>query len=267
MNVLTNLDRQLVIGHRGNAAHAPENTLESFAQAISLGVDAIELDVRVTADGVPVVIHDPTLGRTTDHNDSVAEVPASRLQRADAGAAFTPDAGESFPYRGRGLTIPTLADVLSAFPTTPLLIEVKVPEAAAALYQTLASAGATDRVVAASMQRAAVAPLRKSGLATGAAAADVLQLLPRALLGRKPPPLPQYDALFIPPWYYGIPLPVAALARLARAVGVATHVWTIDDARGAQELWKAGIQGIVTNDPAAMIRARAALISPPGPRH
>jgi glycerophosphoryl diester phosphodiesterase len=258
MNPLTNLDGRLVIGHRGNAAFAPENTLESFDQAVALGVDAIEFDVRVARDGVPVVIHDRTLERTTGRRDAVASLTIAELQTVDTGATFTRDGGKTFPYRGRGLTVPTLAEVLARFPNVPMLIEVKVPEAAAAVERALETAGATQRVVAASMRHDAVAPLRGRQVATGASAIDVIGLLGAAFLSTTRGPLP-YRALCIPRWYYGIPLPVLRLARAGRRSGAVTHVWTIDDPRVAKRLWRAGVQGIVTNDPATMITARAHL--------
>jgi glycerophosphoryl diester phosphodiesterase len=257
-NALTSLDGRFVIGHRGNAIHAPENTLESFRQAVALGVDAIELDVRVTRDGVPVVIHDPTLGRTTDRGDGVADISLAGLRRADAGARFSPDAGATFPYQGRGLTIPTLREVVDALPGIPLLIEVKVPEAGPAIVDTLARSGDGGRIVAASMQREAVLPLRAANLATGASAADVLSLWSLLIRRRFPQALP-YAALCIPRRYSGLPLPVAGLARVAKGAGVATHVWTVDDPRVAAKLWRAGVQGIVTNDPRTMLRARSQL--------
>ena len=257
-NALTTLEGRFVIGHRGNAAQAPENTLESFRQAAALGVDAIELDVRLTRDGVPVVIHDPTLGRTTDRGDVVADVPLARLRRADAGAMFTRDAGASFPYRGRGLTIPTLRDVLDVTRGIPLLIEVKVPEAGPAIADVLGQANASSRVVAASMQRAAILPLRDARIATGASAMDVLSLWSRLIRGRPPRSLP-YAALCIPRVYGALPLPVRGLARVARTALVTTHVWTVDDPSVAQRLWRSGVQGIVTNDPATILRARAQL--------
>ena len=199
VNTLTDLGNRLVIAHRGNAAHAPENTLESFDQAIALGADALELDVRVSRDGVPVVIHDPTLLRTAGRRDAVAALTAAELARADTGATFTSDGGATFPYRDRGLTVPTLAEVLVRFPKTPLLIEVKVPEAAAALERALVASGAAGRTVAASLLHDALAPLRGRTLATGASALDVVRLLPNALLGRAPAQLP-YQALCIPRW-------------------------------------------------------------------
>ena len=257
MNVLTDLGARLVIGHRGNAAHAPENTIESFAQAVSLGVDALELDVRLTRDGVPVVIHDQTMARTTNRAGSVADLTLYEMRRADAGAWFSPDGGTSFPYRGRGLTVPTFEEVLAAFPDMPLLIEVKVTEAALPVAEAISHANAADRCVLASMQGSAVAPLRPK-FKTGASGAEVARLLGAIAGGSEATRLP-YDALCIPPWYYGLPLPVRALARLARPAGVVTHVWTIDDAETARSLWSAGIQGIITNDPALIIRARQEL--------
>ncbi len=74
MHLLLDPARRPVVGHRGNRAHAPEDTVESFAQALALGVDAIEFDLHLTRDGVPVVIHDPTLDRTTDRSGAVADL-------------------------------------------------------------------------------------------------------------------------------------------------------------------------------------------------
>ncbi|HEY2852865.1 MAG TPA: glycerophosphodiester phosphodiesterase family protein [Gemmatimonadaceae bacterium] len=254
MNVLTDPAARLVIGHRGNPAHAPENTLESFAQAASLGVDALELDVRLTSDGIPVVVHDRTIARTTDRGGEVAAQSLAQIRKADAGAWFSRDAGATFPFRGRGLTIPTFDEVLAAFPRMPLLIEVKVAEAGQPVAEALARAGANDRCVFASMQGAAVAPLRPAWR-TGASASEVARLLGLVLGGGRVRTVP-YDALCIPPWYYGLPLPVTALARAARPAGVVTHLWTIDDPLVAKGYWEDGIQGIVTNDPAILIRAR-----------
>lgn len=261
MNALTELGRRTVIGHRGNAAHAPENTLESFAQAVALGVDALEFDVRLTRDAVPVVLHDPTLARTTNRVDAIADLSVAELRAIDAGAWFTPDAGASFPYRRRGLTIPTLAEVVASFPRIPLLIEIKVASAVEAIFEVLSKAGAIERSLVASMDQPAISPFRRHTVATGAAAADVLRLLPRALFGLQPSRLP-YDALCIPLWYGGVPIPVVALARAARAAGVVTHVWTIDAPETAERLWRAGVQGIITNDPATMIRVRSDLAHP-----
>ena len=90
MHPLLDLTAHPIVGHRGNAAHAPENTIESFRQAVAIGVDALEMDVHLTADGHVVVIHDPTLDRTTNRSGRVERMTLAEVQRADAGA--TPSA-------------------------------------------------------------------------------------------------------------------------------------------------------------------------------
>ncbi|MDQ6611368.1 MAG: glycerophosphodiester phosphodiesterase, partial [Gemmatimonadota bacterium] len=107
MNILLDISAHPVIGHRGNRAHAPENTLESLGQAIALGVDAVEFDLRVTRDGKLVVMHDPTLERTTSGAGLVNAHTLHELQQFDAGANFTRDAGRTFPWRNRAVTVPS----------------------------------------------------------------------------------------------------------------------------------------------------------------
>src|SRR5918997_6417535 len=87
----------LIYAHRGASAIHPENTLRAFQHALALGVDGIELDVHATADGIPVVIHDRDVGRTTDGTGYVDEIQLARLQTFDA---------------GDGERVPTLAEVL-----------------------------------------------------------------------------------------------------------------------------------------------------------
>ena len=108
-----------VIGHRGNRAHAPENTLESFLEAVALGADALEFDLRVSRDGQLVVFHDPTLERTTDGRGPVDQHSVAELKRLDAGAKFTRDGGRSFPWRGRGVTVSTFDEIVEALPRQP----------------------------------------------------------------------------------------------------------------------------------------------------
>ena len=131
-------------------------------------------------------------------------------------------------------------------------------EAGPEIVDLLARAGASGRVVAASMQRETIQPLREANLATGASAMDVLSLWLRLMRGPLPQSLP-YAALCIPRIYAGLPIPVVGLARLARGASVATHVWTVDEPGVAERLWLAGIQGIVTNDPRTMLSLRARL--------
>lgn len=245
-----------VVGHRGNRAHAPENTLPSFAQAVALGADAVELDLHLSSDGVLMVIHDPSLERTTDGRGAVAAHTAQALQRLDAGAGFSRDGGRSHPWRGRGVVIPRFDQLVEALPPTlPLIIELKTAAAAPALLAAVRRHALQRRVIVAGFDRASTAPLRDAGFALGACQREVAALLPFALLGRDPGPLP-YRALCIPPRWHGLPLPVAAFARALRRRGGCTHVWTVNDPAQAQALWRAGVQGIISDDPAAILAVR-----------
>jgi glycerophosphoryl diester phosphodiesterase len=255
VNVLGDPTARLVIGHRGDSAHYPENTAASFDRAVELGVDAIEFDLRVTRDGVVVVIHDPTVDRTTDGTGAVAAMTLAELRSLDAGARFTAG-GNAYPFRGQGLAILTFDELLDRYQSIPLLTEVKVAEAVDGALSTIARHGAEERVLLDSTAAAAVAPFRRTRLLTGASLRDVVRLLPRAVFGVPPVKLP-YSALCVPPWYNGIPVPIARLARVARAVGVATHVWTINDPQVAAALWHAGVNGIITDDPATMLAVRS----------
>ncbi len=110
--------RLLVFAHRGARQQAPENTLPAFLRAAELGADGVELDVQLTADAVPVVIHDGTLGRTTDGSGHVAERPYAALRELDAGAWFGPEFA--------GTRIPTLTEVFETLGQRLLInIELK----------------------------------------------------------------------------------------------------------------------------------------------
>ena len=244
-----------VVGHRGNCAHAPENTLVSFRQAVALGVDALEFDVRLTRDGEVVVVHDPTLTRTTGVAGEVRDMTLAELRDADAGATFSRDQGRSFPYRGLGIGIPTLAEVLEELPQFPVLIELKVAEVAAATRRVIERMGAEARCIVASSVEAAIPPFEGSRIAIGATPGHVAPLLLPALMGRRFQALP-FRTMSLPRMWRGIPVPLAALARATRPAGATLHVWTINDPATAKRLWMRGVHGILSDDPAAMLAAR-----------
>src|ERR671916_458700 len=104
------------LAHRGASALAPENTIEAFRLAVEAGAGGLELDVHVTRDGHIVVIHDATVDRTTNGTGAVSEMTLEELRRLDAGHNFSPDGGPTRPYRGRGVRVPTLGEVLREFP-------------------------------------------------------------------------------------------------------------------------------------------------------
>ncbi len=248
---LLDVTRRLVIGHRGAPAEAPENTLPSFARALERGADALELDVRLSADGVAMVVHDPTLDRTTDRSGPVAACTASALHGADAGAPFSPDGGRTFPWAGLGVRIPTLAEVLRAFPATPLLIELKVAAAAGAVRRELLEAGAAARCVVASFERDALAPFREPPFLRAATQREILRLWIGSQLGFA---LAERDCrcFAVPPRHRHLTVLTDRFLLAARRIERPVHVWTVDDPALAATLWGRGVTGIITNDPGAM---------------
>ena len=247
-----------VIGHRGNRAHAPENTRESLLEAVALGADALEFDLRLTRDGQLVVFHDATLERTTDGHGAIEQHTLAELQRLDAGAKFTPDGGRSFPWRGRGVRVSSFDEIVDALPRhLPCIVELKTPAATEPLRQAVRRHGLEKRVIVAGFDPRSTRPLRGAGFALGASTRDVLALLPAALLRLHAAPR-HVQALCIPQRWHGLPVPIAAFARALRGSGTVIHVWTVNDAAAAHALWAAGVQGIISDDPARMLQARAA---------
>jgi glycerophosphoryl diester phosphodiesterase len=246
-----------VIGHRGNRAFAPENTLESFVEAVALGADALEFDLRVSRDGQLVVFHDATLERTTDGQGPVEQHTLAELGRLDAGAHFTRDGGCSFPWRGRGVTVSSFDEIIDALPRTlPCIIELKTPAATEPLRRAILRHGIAQRIIVAGFDPQSTRPLRDAGFALGASTPDVVALLPAALLHRRAAPR-FVQALCIPQRWHGLPVPIGAFARVLRGSGTVIHVWTVNDPAQAAMLWAVGVQGIISDDPGLMLGARA----------
>jgi glycerophosphoryl diester phosphodiesterase len=254
-NPLLDLSARPVIAHRGASGAAPENTLAAFELAARQGADAFELDVRLTADGVPVVLHDPTLERTTDRAGPLAALRVADLKDIDAGARFTLDRGKTFPFRATDVRISTLADILRRFPDMPVLLEIKEVAAQEAVRQVLLEEKAVERCVLASENHAALQRFREPPFATAASAAEI-GVLYRAVLVRRVPASVPYRCLSVPVRHRGLPVPTRSFVAAARGLGCPVHVWTVNDAATARTLWGRGVAGMVTNVPELIREAR-----------
>jgi glycerophosphoryl diester phosphodiesterase len=243
---------RLVIAHRGNSMHAPEDTMESFRQGMALGADGLEFDVRLTADGVAVLMHDPALDRTTNGTGPLAYRTLAELRALDAGYRFTRDGGRTFPYRGAGVQIPTLDDVLTAFHGVPCVVEVKAPEATDAFVRSVEAHGMKDCVLVGSFNEEVHARLRGRGFAITASRPDVQALYWRAVTLRDAG-VPTYQACSVPPQWKRIPVPVRRFAVMLKRAGIPTHAWTINDPRMARRLWDGGVNAILSDDPGTML--------------
>lgn len=246
-------EHPLLFAHRGGAALAPENTLAAFQNAVDLGADALELDIRLTADGELVVIHDDTVDRTTDGAGKVIDKTVAELKQLDAGHRFTLDAGKTYPFRGKGVVIPTLTEVLRAFPDRIINIDIKDPLPAAAehLADVIDAAGAQDRVIVGSFHDDTLR--RFSRLAPGVATIagvnetrffTVLQRLGLTRLHR-----PLGDIYEIPPASGAFCLDTPRFITRAHTLNQRVVYWTIDDPAEMRRLLERGADGIITDRP------------------
>jgi len=245
----------LVFAHRGGAALRPENTLAAFDHGLSVGADGLELDVRLSRDGEVVVIHDATLDRTTDATGPVSARTADELARVDAGCRF--GEADGFPWRGCGLGVPRLREVLARMPPVPLIVEMKEDSAglAARIVEAVRVAGATDRVVLGSFLRMPMRTARALApdLPTGATREEVRWALHRSRIGwnarRRP-----YRALQVPQARGWTQVLSPRFIRAAHASGVVVQVWTVDDERDMRRLLSWGVDGLITDRPDVAVR-------------
>lgn len=263
MNPLLDPDRHLIVGHRGASGSAPENTVASFDLAVALGAEAFELDVRITADGVPVVFHDPTLDRTTGQSGSIRTSTAAQLGRLDAGATYSNDGGRTNPFRGQDIGIPTLAEVLRRYASMPILVELKEAAGAERVRQVIEAAGAVDRVVVASFRAQALAPFPSPPFLIGASRRDILSLYVRSRIGLGPRPGQNPRCYAVPIRYRDVvPVPTTGFVAAARRLGRPVHVWTVNDVPTAERLWDTGCAAMITNFPGLLLEARNRRFSP-----
>jgi glycerophosphoryl diester phosphodiesterase len=249
--LLLDLAARPIIGHRGAAAYAPENTMASFHLALEQGADALEFDVRITLDGEAVVLHDPTLERTTDAVGPIRLRTLKELEQVDAGFRFSPDGGQDYPCRGKGVRIPRLRQIIEDLPAVPLLIEVKEPEAQKAITRVLRETGAADRAVLAGSDWRSLQAFRTPPFYLGASRRDIARLY----FGWGEPD-PACRCFAVPDRFKFFPVPTRRFVRAAHARGASVHVWTVDDPSLARRLWTNGANGMVTNRPDVIAKVR-----------
>ena len=246
-------DQPLVIAHRGGKGLWPENSLFAFERASALGVDMLEMDLHLSSDGELVVIHDRTLERTTDGEGPVAALSLTQLQALDAGYRWSADGGQSYPYRGQGIRIPSFAEVLEGFPDTPKVIEIKVADVGmeALLCDALEAHQQRDRVIVGSFYDRSLQLFREQcpGVATSAGPGSVRLLVALNWLGLGSLLSPSYQALQIPEQHDGLLIASPRMLKTAAQRGLNVQLWTINEQPDMHRLLDLGAHALITDYP------------------
>jgi glycerophosphoryl diester phosphodiesterase len=228
----------LAFAHRGGAAIGDENTMTAFARAVDMGYRYLEIDVHATADGVPVVFHDPTLARMLGQPQRVREVRWADLESIRIGGAAA---------------VPRLDDVLSAWPRERFNVDMKADAVVQPTVDLVRSMNATHRVLLASFSDARLARVRRQvgpRLATSTGTREVARLWLASRVGRRA------RRVRVPETVVATQVPVrhgrlrvldARFVALAHRLGLQVHAWTIDDAAEMNELLDLGVDGIMTD--------------------
>jgi glycerophosphoryl diester phosphodiesterase len=249
--------KRLVFAHRGGAKLAPENTLASFDLGMTCGADGIECDVHLSRDGVPVVIHDNTLDRTTNLTGPVSALTAAELAQGDAGYRFAQNG--AFPFRGRGIGVPSLEQLLSRH-VTPTIIELKQsePQLARAVVDVIRRTAAIDRVCVGSFHRLAIHTIRSEApeIDTSACEPEARWTLYKSWLRlpsirRKP-----YVAFQVPERAGSLRVVSPAFVRQAHGEDATVQVWVVDLAEDVRRLLDWGVDGIISDRPDVAVAAR-----------
>ena len=248
----------LVMAHQGGDGLWPSNTLYAFERAVGLGVDVLEMDVHSTADGVLVVIHDDTVDRTTDGSGAVHDLTLAELKALDAGYDWTPDDGQTHPYRGQGITIPALEELFVAFPGMPMNIEIKQaePSIAAPLCQLIHEYGKANEVLVVSFHEQATKEFRDvcPEVVTGTGQNEVITLFALSKVFLEGAYSPAAEAVQVPEYRSGLHVITQRFVDAAHHRGLQVHAWTINDEADMRRLIDLGVDGLITDYPDRLVR-------------
>ena len=242
------------VAHRGASGEAPENTLEAIRIAVEkYRVDRVEVDLCLTRDGVPVIFHDEILDRTTNGKGVVSEFTLEELKRLDAGFHFDPAARGAFPFRGKGVKIPTLEALLHEFPQTGFFLEIKDRgrEIGRKILEVVERSGGNSRFVVGSFHGPTMRAFRRLAegkVETFLAEDEVIFAYLVWKLGFKKFKMPGRFAS-LPRAKFGFPLDSASWIEFLHRQGVRVYFWTVNERSEMEELVRRGADGLITDYP------------------
>lgn len=252
----------LILGHRGSSAIAPENTMIAFKNAQADGADGIEFDVQLARDGVPVVIHDPTLNRTGGLMKRVDQFSSKELNQIDVGSWFN----RRFPGKAKAwfsnATVPTLKEVFDTFKNQnfQLYVEMKCDKGedykalASAVVQSIREAGTNEQIVVESFELAAIEELKR--IAPEICTAALFEPKFLRLVRTKRRLIEQAIARGANEIALHHTLATRMTVKMASESGLKTVIWTTDNPIWVGRASRYGIKAIITNNPALLLDQR-----------
>jgi glycerophosphoryl diester phosphodiesterase len=244
----------LVFAHQGGENLWPSNTMLAFQNSANLGADVLDSDMHMTKDGVLVMMHDETVDRTTNGTGAIRDLTLEQIKQLDAGYNFTPDGGQTFPYRGQGLTVPTLEELFQAFPDKRFGIEIKQidPLLTAQRFCTMIRQySMQDKVLVSSFRQENMDIFRKEcpEVATSATEGEVTLFYVLYRLGLIDTLPTRYQSLQVPEESSGIHLLTPGFVTAAHRRGLAVQPWTINETSDLERILALGVDGINTDNP------------------
>ncbi len=244
----------LVFAHQGGENIRPSNTLEAFRHAVELGADVLDTDMHLTQDGVLVLMHDQTVDRTTNGHGAIRDLTLAEIKQLDAGYYFTTDNGQTFPYRGQGLTVPTLEELFQSFPDKRFGIEIKQTEpveTAQRFCALIRQYQLQNSVLVSSFRQQNMDEFRKQcpEVATSATEDEVRPFFFASLLGLTRAFTPQFNSLQVPEDAAGFHILTPQFVAAAHDRGLAVQPWTINEAEDLKRMLALGVDGINTDNP------------------
>jgi glycerophosphoryl diester phosphodiesterase len=250
--------RPMVLAHRGASGYAPDNTITAIRLAVEQGADAIEADVHLTRDGHPVLYHGRDLSESTDGSGPIGRYTLDELRRFDAGYRWSPDGGASFPFRGKGERVSTLAEALEALPDTRFNLDIKERRAAITTRRVIDEHGAGGRVLLASWYSWRRAPALRGYPGPRSITLDqMLLFMPLHWAGLDRLWALRIDALQVPESHWGVRVVTPRLVERVHRLGMRVHVWTVDHEADMERLLDWGVDGIITKRPDVAVQVRA----------
>ncbi len=248
----------IVLAHRGFRSHYPENTMLSFQKAAELGVDGLEMDIHSTKDGVLVVSHDATVERMTNGSGPIKEMTLAKLRQLDAGYRWSADDGQTFPFRGQGITIPTLEEVFTAFPQFWINVDIKQsqPAIVTPFVAMIRRFEMAERMMVGSFDAATVHRFRQEcpEVATAATEPEVRRLFILSKLGLSRFYRSGAKAMQLPEWNGRVRVITPRFVRDGHGGGTAVHVWTVNETADMQRLIEWGVDGLITDYPDRLLK-------------